>query len=82
MRNKAFVYFWASTAASVLLLGSIWSLAGRIEDVGFSPVDVTLLIVASLGLGATFFVAARIAFVVGRTKKGHRTRRLHGELTR
>ena len=78
MRNKAFVYFWASTAASVLLLGSLWSLVGQVGDVGFGPVDATLLLVAGLALGGTFFLAARIAFVVGRTKKAYRTRRLTG----
>lgn len=78
MWDRAFVYFWGSTVASVLLLGSIWSLAGGIRDPGFGPVGVVLLAVASLGLCATFFVAARIAYVVGRTKKADRTRWLAG----
>lgn len=76
MRSKTFVYFWGSTTASVLFMGSSWSLVGRIGDVGSGPVDVTLLMVASIGFCVTIFVAARIAFVVGRTKKAHRTRGL------
>jgi len=73
MRTRAFVLFWGSTAASVLLLGSIWSLKGRAGSPGVGPREIVLLAIAGVGFCLTFFVAARIADVVGRVKK---TRRL------
>ncbi len=72
MRTRAFVLFWGSTAASALLLGSIWSIKGRIGHPGSGAEDIVLLTIGGIGLCATFFVAARIAYVVGRVKKAHR----------
>lgn len=69
MRNRAFVLFWGATAASALLLGSVWSLKGRIGKPGSGVEDVILLAIAGVGFCMTFFVAARIAYVVGRVKK-------------
>ncbi len=73
MKTRAFVLFWGATVASVLLLGSIWSVKDRVGDPGFGLGDVVLLTVAGLGFCVTFFVAARIAYVVGRVKKLRRT---------
>ena len=74
MQRRATVHFWGSTVAASLFLGSVWSLFGRIGQPGFGPVDVILLTIAGLGFCAAFFVAARIAYVVGRAKKACRTR--------
>ena len=71
MRTRAFVLFWGATVASVLLLGSIWSLKGRIGH-GSGVQDVILLTIAGVSFCATFFIAARIAYVVGRVKKAAR----------
>ncbi len=73
MKTRAFVLFWGSTVAAVLLLGSIWSIKGRVGDPGFGLVDVVLLTIAGVGFCATFFVAARIAYVVGRVKRARRS---------
>ena len=72
MRTRAIVLFWSSTVASVLLLGSIWSLRARIGSPGFGPREVVLLAMAGLGFCVTFFAAARIAYVVGRVEKALR----------
>lgn len=71
MRSRAFVLFWGATVASVLLLGSVWSLKGRVGR-GSGIEDLILLSIAGVGFCATFFVAARIAYVVGRVKKAAR----------
>jgi hypothetical protein len=71
--SRVSIVFWASTAATVLLLGSVWTLAGRIGASDAGPQDYILIAVAGLGFLATAFVSARIIFVVGRLKK--RTRR-------
>jgi hypothetical protein len=65
VRSRVFIVFWASTAATVLLLGSVWTLAGRIGSPGAGPQDYVLVVIAGLGLLATGFVSARIVFVIG-----------------
>ena len=75
MRTRAFVFFWGFTLAAVLLLGSMWSLKGRIGQPGFGLGDVVLLTVSGVGFCITFFVSARIAYVAGRAKKLRRTER-------
>lgn len=72
MRTRAFVLFWGSTAASVLLLGSIWSLKARVGHSGFGLEEIVLLTIAGIGFCVTFFAAARIAYVVGRMKRSRR----------
>ena len=72
MRTRAFLLFWGSTVASVLLLGSIWSLKARIDSPRFGVEEFVLLTMAVIGFCVTFFAAARIAYVVGRVKKARR----------
>lgn len=76
MGERALVSFWGATVASVLLLSSIWTLKVRIGHAGFGLWDLVLLTIAGIGFCATFFVAARIAFVLGRIKKPRRAGRL------
>jgi hypothetical protein len=50
MRPRALVLFWGATAATVLLLGSIWTLARQLAAGAAHPIeDVVLLAVAGLG---------------------------------
>jgi len=81
LSSRVSIVFWASTAAAVLLLGSVWTLAGRIGSSDTGPQDYVLIAVAGLGLLATAFVSARIVFVLGRLKKRARREAL-GEAAR
>ena len=78
MRTRAFVLFWGSTVASVLLLGSIWSLKAQVGSPRFGLEEVVLLAMAGFGFCVTFFAAARIAYVVGRMEKARRVGRATG----
>jgi hypothetical protein len=64
MSRRAIVLFWGATAASVFFLGSLWAAAG-----GRSTGNVVVFAISLVGLGATLFVAGRIAFVVGRLQR-------------
>jgi hypothetical protein len=73
MRPRALVLFWGATAATVLLLGSIWALARQLAAGAAHPIeDVMLLTVAGLGLAACLLVAGRITVVVGRLRRQSR----------
>jgi hypothetical protein len=61
--------FWGATAASVFLLGSVWSTATRLRSPRGNAVDAVVLVLAGLALSASLFAAGRIAFIVGRVKK-------------
>ena len=69
MRSRPFLLFWGATAASVFLLGSVWSTASRLRSSRGNPLDAVVLAVGGLALVASLFVAGRIAFVVGRVTK-------------
>lgn len=69
MRNRAFVVFWGATAASVFLLGSLWSTASRIRSSAGTPIDWIVALIATSALATSLFVAGRIVFVFGRVKK-------------
>lgn len=69
MRTRAFVLFWGSTAASVVLLGAIWNLAVRIGGDSFGVEEVVLAAIAGAGFVCTAFIAGRIALIAGRVKR-------------
>ena len=69
MGRRALASFWGATLASVLLLGAIWDLKDGMRSGRLGPWEVGVLIVAGIGFGATFSLAARIAFVVGRIQR-------------
>ncbi len=75
MSSRASILFWASTAASVLLLGSLWTLAGRLGSGAAGPQDYVLVAIAGIGLLATASISARIAFVIGQLKRRAQTGR-------
>ena len=76
MGKRALASFWAATATSALLLGSIWSLKDRVGQPEFGLWDVALLSAAAIGFCATFLIAARVAFVAGRIRKLRRAEQL------
>jgi hypothetical protein len=78
MSSRVSIVFWACTAAAVLLLGSVWTLAGRISSSNAGPQDYILIAIAGLGLVAAAFVSARIVFVLGLLKKRARREALGG----
>jgi hypothetical protein len=74
MRLRALVLFWGATAATVLLLGSIWTLARQLAAGAAHPIeDVVLLAVAGLGLAGCLLIAGRITVVVGRLRRHARS---------
>jgi hypothetical protein len=53
MGRRALVLFWGATAATVLLLGSLWTLTRQLAAGPAHPIeDVVLLAVAGVGLAA------------------------------
>jgi di/tricarboxylate transporter len=75
MRPRALVLFWATTAAAMLLLGSVFSVA---KQLGAGAVhraeDVLLLAVAGAGLAGCLLVAGRITLVAARLRRDARRR--------
>ena len=70
MRPHALVLFWGATAATIVLLGSIWTLARQLAAGATHPIeDVVLLAVASVGLAGCLLVAGRITVVAGRLRR-------------
>ena len=67
MRTKPIVIFWGATAAATLFLGAMWSMAD--SPTTHPVIDGMLLVVASVGLVASLFVAARIVVVMGRVQR-------------
>jgi hypothetical protein len=74
MARRALVLFWGATAATVLLLGSIWTLARQLAAGPAHPIeDVVLLAVAGVGLAGCLLVAGRITVVAGRLQRHTRS---------
>jgi hypothetical protein len=69
MGHRAVVLFWGAVAASVFFLGSVWAAGGQLEWGRHAVANDVVMSVAVTGLGATTFVAGRIAFVVGRSQR-------------
>ncbi len=75
MRPRALVLFWGATTASVLLLGTVWTLAKQLAGGAARPTeDAALLAVAGVGLAVCLLVAGRIALVAGRLRRDARRR--------
>lgn len=65
MTPRTVLFFWGTTIASIILLGTLVAIAR--SDPG--PWGAFLIGSAVVGLIATLAVAARIAFVAGRIKR-------------
>src|SRR6266511_6228876 len=69
MGRRPIVLFWGFTAAAVLFLGTVWTVAGRLGSGPHALADSVGFGIAATGLVATSFIAGRIAFVVGRAQR-------------
>lgn len=69
MTSRAFVLFWGSAVASMLLLGAVASTLGRVLFANRSVADVAVLAIGSVALVISVLVAGRIVFVAGRIQK-------------
>ncbi len=69
MRSRPFIVFWGAVAGAVLFLGASWATIGRVLDPTRGPLDTAVLVIAIIGLGATGFVAGRIALVTARAQR-------------
>jgi hypothetical protein len=75
MGRRALVLFWGVTVATVLLLGSLWTLTRQLAAGPAHPIeDVVLLAVVGVGLAGCLLVAGRIAVVAGRLRATRRGR--------
>lgn len=71
--KRALLWFWASVAAAVFLLGGGVSTAPRAVSGGDGEA-VVLFVLALLGFAAAMFVAGRIALVAARVRRAERRR--------
>ena len=73
MRTRPFVIFWGAAVVATLCLGAIWSTAG--SSTAQPMIDAIVLLLASVGLAVSLFVAGRIVVVMGRVQRRERASR-------
>lgn len=69
MGRRPTVLFWGAAAAAVFFLGSAWATVGRLGSGRHALANTAVMCIAIIGFAATALVAARIAWVVGRTQR-------------
>lgn len=71
MPVRTLVFFWGATIVAVCFLGAAWAAWESRAD---GPGALAVLVVASIGVAGSAFVAGRIIVVVGRLQRQARAR--------
>ncbi len=69
MGRRAVVVFWGSVSATVLFLGSAWSVWERASHGARDAATMSILFVGIVGFAGSALVAGRITTVVGRVRR-------------